>query len=234
MTTIQRDAINGGTFANALLLFNTTDNCLPIYNTTSNQWENVYCFSSYSGAPSAPAASTIDEVTFTANWSASSGATNYYLDVDDDSDFSSPLTNYNNLNSGDVTTYNVTGLTCGTTYYYQVRAENTCGTSVSSGSITVNSGGNCCRDNATTVVEVTNPTTGRTWMDRNLGASQAATSITDALAYGDLYQWGRCADGHQSRTSGTKATNAITINLAPLNSLMNSDRRAVGIAIRWQ
>ncbi|MDA9563366.1 T9SS type A sorting domain-containing protein [Flavobacteriales bacterium] len=52
MTTIQRDAINGGTFANALLLFNTTDNCLQIRNTTSNQWENVYCFSSCSGAPS--------------------------------------------------------------------------------------------------------------------------------------------------------------------------------------
>ena len=43
-------------------------------------------------------------------------------------------------------------------------------------------------------------------MDRNLGASQAATSSTDALAYGDLYQWGRFADGHQCRTSGTIST----------------------------
>ena len=48
---------------------------------------------------------------------------------------------------------------------------------------------------------VTNPTTGETWMDRNLGASQVATSSTDAAAYGDLYQWGRAADGHESRTS---------------------------------
>jgi hypothetical protein len=43
--------------------------------------------------------------------------------------------------------------------------------------------------------------TGKTWMDRNLGASQVATSITDPDSYGDLYQWGRNTDGHQNRTS---------------------------------
>jgi uncharacterized protein (TIGR02145 family) len=43
-------------------------------------------------------------------------------------------------------------------------------------------------------------------MDRNLGASQVATSSTDAEAYGDLYQWGRAADGHQIRTSDTTST----------------------------
>lgn len=57
---------------------------------------------------------------------------------------------------------------------------------------------------------VTNPTTGEIWMDRNLGASQVATSSTDALAYGDLYQWGRAADGHESRTSGTTSTLATS------------------------
>ena len=67
-----------------------------------------------------------------------------------------------------------------------------------------------CRDLTTTVVDVTNGTTNKTWMDRNLGASQAAASSTDANAYGDLYQWGRCADGHESRTSVTTATNATT------------------------
>ena len=49
---------------------------------------------------------------------------------------------------------------------------------------------------------VTNPTTGRIWMDRNLGALQVATSSKDADAYGDFYQWGRAADGHQKRTAG--------------------------------
>lgn len=38
---------------------------------------------------------------------------------------------------------------------------------------------------------VSNPTTGRIWMDRNLGASQVATSPTDTAAYGGYYQWGR-------------------------------------------
>ncbi len=55
----------------------------------------------------------------------------------------------------------------------------------------------------TIIVDVTNPKTGKTWMDRNLGASRAATSSTDAASYGDLYQWGRGADGHQLRSSTT-------------------------------
>ncbi len=41
------------------------------------------------------------------------------------------------------------------------------------------------------------------WMDSNLGASQVATSATDTTAYGDYYQWGRAADGHQISTSTT-------------------------------
>ena len=48
--------------------------------------------------------------------------------------------------------------------------------------------------------------TGRIWMDRNLGASQVATSSTDAASYGDLYQWGRGTDGHQLRTSAITTT----------------------------
>jgi Fibrobacter succinogenes major domain (Fib_succ_major) len=52
---------------------------------------------------------------------------------------------------------------------------------------------------------------GRTWMDRNLGASRIATSSTDALAYGDLYQWGRGTDGHEKRTSGITTTISPTV-----------------------
>ena len=63
-----------------------------------------------------------------------------------------------------------------------------------------------CAAGPTAIVDVTNPTTGKTWMDRNLGASQVATSATDAAAYGDLYQWGRGNDGHQCRTSATTTT----------------------------
>ena len=68
----------------------------------------------------------------------------------------------------------------------------------------------CDPNNITKVVDVTNPTTGKVWMDRNLGASQVATSSTDAAAYGDLYQWGRAADGHQCRDSETITTLSST------------------------
>lgn len=62
-----------------------------------------------------------------------------------------------------------------------------------------------CTSGAAAVVDVVS-TTGKTWMDRNLGASQVATSSTDANSYGDLYQWGRRSDGHQCRNSGTTST----------------------------
>jgi uncharacterized protein (TIGR02145 family) len=51
---------------------------------------------------------------------------------------------------------------------------------------------------------------GQVWMDRNLGASRVATSMTDAEAYGDLYQWGRLTDGHEKRTSPTTTTLSTT------------------------
>jgi hypothetical protein len=53
----------------------------------------------------------------------------------------------------------------------------------------------------TAIVDVTNPITGKTWMDRNLGAIQTETGSLDSDAYGDLYQWGRRSDGHQCRNS---------------------------------
>lgn len=47
---------------------------------------------------------------------------------------------------------------------------------------------------------------GNCWMDRNLGATRAAIAYNDSQAYGDLYQWGRYADGHQVTTSNNTAT----------------------------
>ena len=56
---------------------------------------------------------------------------------------------------------------------------------------------------------------GRIWMDRNLGATQVATSSTDAASYGDLYQWGRAADEHQIAANGTNTpASGITPTLA--------------------
>lgn len=117
-------------------------------------------------------------------------------------------------------TSNITGLTTNTQYYVRAYATNSAGTAygneVSFTTLTPNyaamypTGTVFCNNVVTAVVDVTNPTTGKTWMDRNLGASQVATSSTDAAAYGDLYQWGRRADGHQCRTSPTTATLSST------------------------
>ena len=53
--------------------------------------------------------------------------------------------------------------------------------------------------------------TGRVWMDRNLGARRVATAYNDSEAYGDYYQFGRKADGHEKPTSvGTSLQSSNT------------------------
>ena len=88
--------------------------------------------------------------------------------------------------------------------------------------------------------DVYNPTTGKVWMDRNLGATQVATSSTDANSYGSIYQWGRATDGHQLRTSTTTSTlstsdtpgNSSFINACPGTN--NYDWRSVKNDNLWQ
>jgi uncharacterized protein (TIGR02145 family) len=58
--------------------------------------------------------------------------------------------------------------------------------------------------------EAYNRTTGRVWMDKNLGALRVAVSPTDTESFGDLYQWGRGRDGHENRTSTTTNTLSST------------------------
>jgi uncharacterized protein (TIGR02145 family) len=61
----------------------------------------------------------------------------------------------------------------------------------------------CNGDDESCTIPTVTSAEGLVWMDRNLGASRVATSSTDSEAYGDLYQWGRLDDGHESRTSDT-------------------------------
>lgn len=53
---------------------------------------------------------------------------------------------------------------------------------------------------------------GMVWLQQNLGATQVATSASDAAAYGDYFQWGRWDDGHQVSTSTTVQALTITPN----------------------
>ncbi len=48
---------------------------------------------------------------------------------------------------------------------------------------------------------ITSPITGKKWLDRNLGATEACKSPTDKACYGDYYQWGRLTDGHEKAGS---------------------------------
>lgn len=118
---------------------------------------------------------------------------------------------------------NITNLTPNTQYYVRAYATNSAGTGYGNELLFTTqtipnanlypTGTVFCNNIATAVVDVINPVTGKIWMDRNLGATQVATSSTDSASYGDLYQWGRRADGHQCRNSST--TTILSLNDQP-------------------
>lgn len=99
-------------------------------------------------------------------------------------------------------TSSITGLNADTKYYVRAYATNQSGTYYGNEiSFTTRA--------AVSFATVTSAN-GKVWMDRNLGAARVATSITDTSAYGDLYQWGRGSDQHQSRKSITIVTQSST------------------------
>jgi len=138
MTAAQRNAI--GSPAAGLIIYNIDCNDINFYNGTS--WVGLTGIT----APVTNAATAITSTGFTANWTAVGGATNYLLDVSTSPSFGSFVAGYNGLNVGNVLTSVVTGLTCGTLYYYRVRAAASCGTSANSSIVGVTSGA-CCISN---------------------------------------------------------------------------------------
>jgi chitodextrinase len=112
----------------------------------------------------------------------------------------------------------VTGLSNGTAYTFTVVATNAAGnSSASSPSLQVTPFG-CGTSTVTFTYNGASVTYGtvtgansKCWLDRNLGATRVAQSSTDHLAYGDLFQWGRGADGHQ-RITWTNATTGTAVN----------------------
>lgn len=84
------------------------------------------------------------------------------------------------------------------------------------------------------------------WMDRNLGARRVATVADDPLSYGNYYQWGRLADGHEivvikgdditlgkglEPTTTTLATSDIPVTNEFI--LINGDWRVAPATPRW-
>jgi hypothetical protein len=139
----------------------------------------------------------------------------------------------------------VTTLSPGTTYYVRAYATNSAGTgygnqvtfaTTSNGPI----GGNAiCNGSQPTMVVPITSSTGKIWMDRNLGASRAATSRDDYQAYGCLYQYGRGNDGHasiewNSSTTGTPVNGVTMVQSSsdtPPNALFITDDNFPG---RWR
>jgi hypothetical protein len=149
-------------------------------------------------APVANAASNIKDTNFSANWSASTGATKYYLDVATDSGFTSFVAGYNNLDVvGNVTTYSVTSLTAATTYYYRVRAVNgnaTTGNSNTIGVSTACAGSGIAVDTVTsgtgtsTPITVSHTTSGtdRLMLVGISGAVSSGTVAVSGVTYGGV------------------------------------------------
>jgi uncharacterized protein (TIGR02145 family) len=113
-------------------------------------------------------------------------------------------------------TFTLHNLSENTTYYVRSFATNSVGTgygNVVSFSTAKDTSKITFIYNGATVTYgvIKSPTTGRQWLDRNIGASQAATAVDDYLAYGDLFQWGRPADGHQL-INYTSATEGVGVN----------------------
>lgn len=86
--------------------------------------------------PIALPASGITQTGFIATWSASAGATGYYLDVSMSSTFDDFVTSYGNKDVGNTTNTVISGLDPGTVYYYRLRAYHSEAVSGNSNTIT--------------------------------------------------------------------------------------------------
>ena len=204
--------------ANGLQAFNTDDGKIYVYVLADNKWKEVQYGSG--------------EINLSASYSIGTGGScanttvngNYYVSTAlDASNIVTLDATVTTIGSWSITTNTVNGYGFSgssvftSTGTVQVTLDGS-GTPVAeqTDNFTAtanNGGGGTCTFDVTVVSfvpTVYNPTTGETWMDRNLGASQVATSSTDAAAYGDLYQWGRLSDGHESRTSATTTTLSST------------------------
>jgi uncharacterized protein (TIGR02145 family) len=109
-------------------------------------------------------------------------------------------------------TFSGTGTFLGTSSQDIVLTATGTPTAAGSNTFTLNTTPNCNFSRVTSGIVTS--TTGKIWLDRNLGATQVATSSTDHLSYGDFYQWGRGADGHQTIvwTSSTASNGAEQSN----------------------
>jgi uncharacterized protein (TIGR02145 family) len=225
LTTVQRDGIVAP--ATGLIIYNTDTKCINTFDGVG--WRENCGVITYPLIASLDCSSATNTGTLTANVVASGvnsvipytgGNGNSYngqtVASTGVTGLTASLLSGTLLSGSGTITYSITGtpLSSGTANFALNIGGQSCVLAWTvSGSSSWPSGSVFCSGLPTAIVEVINPITGKTWMDRNLGATQAATSSTDANAYGDLYQWGRFADGHQCRNS--LSTSALSTSDTP-------------------
>jgi hypothetical protein len=181
---IQGSAVisNGVTFSDTGLIantqyyyhifsYNTLCTGTPFYLTTTPLTNTA---TTCIPTPTSPVNSAITSSSFTVTWSASAGALNYVLEVYTNAGYTIPIAGSPFTVTSPTVTYNITGLTGPTTYYYRIRATNaTCSSGYVTGTVTtLISNDNCSGAIPLTVSSICNYTT-----YTNAGAT-ASTGMT--------------------------------------------------------
>jgi hypothetical protein len=129
-------------------------------------------------------------------------------------------------------------------FQYKIPLIGGCGSVIATGTINVNS--NCQgdlkfnykgKDVTYKLVERMYEQPGKgtkCWLDRNLGAQQVATASFDINSFGDLYQWGRRADGHEQRNSATTSIKSSVDNPYPKGNGLFITTSTTSVPLDWR
>jgi len=109
------------------------------------------------------------------------------------------------------------------TYLVRVALSDTLHTLTQIINVSINDLDELIEHNGFSYDEVTSPTTGRVWLDRNLGSSKVCDSLTDSACYGNYFQYGRNTDGHELLNANTSEVLESDIAATSANFVLTSE-----------